>query len=111
MCELGEGRGAEITLKPQSGENGQQRKFPGPTPETSHVCSTIPLFTRPFWVQCVKDVSPAVVVLNRVTMYQQRSSNSIIILSGLQYTNSVVTKLIQLYTRTTGKQEHLDQYI
>lgn len=79
--------------------------------ETSHVYSRIPLFAGPFWVQRVKDVNPAVVVLNRVTMYQQRSSNSIIILSGLQYTNSVVTKPIQLYTRTTGKQEHLDQYI
>lgn len=82
-----------------------------PRSETSHVCSTIPLFARPFWAQRVKDVRPAVVVLNRVTMYQQRSSNSIIIFSGLQYTNSVVTKPIQPYTRTTGKQEHLDQYI
>lgn len=41
-------------------------------------------------------------------MYQQHSSNSITILLGLQFTDSVVTKPIQRYTRTTGKQEHLD---
>lgn len=37
-------------------------------------------------------ISPAVLVLKHVTMYQQCSSNIITILLGLQYTDDVITK-------------------
>lgn len=113
MCELWEGE-TEITLKPQS-ENGQETKVPGPTQELNlpwlrHDFSfSVSFFKRAS--RQFKDVILLVLVLKCVTMYQQHSSNSITILLGLQYTDSVVTKPIQLYTRTTGKQEYLDQYI
>lgn len=105
MGELWERERGGVTLKPES-ENSQETKVPGPRDEPPTCAARLHFPSRGF-----EDVSPAVLVLKRVTMYQQRSSNSVTILPGLQYTDSVVTKPIQLYTRTTSKQEHLDQYI